>query len=136
MLRCVSEAGGRLVMMQVHEGACVSYIAGRAPAGKILREGYYWPTLQRDCSDFINKYNNFQVFTPVSQVLAEALHFVFSLWPFYQWGTDILGPFPIAPGELKFLIVAIDYFTKWIEAEAVACISDEKVCRFYWKNII
>lgn len=37
--------------------------------------------------------------------------------PFLEWGIDIVGPFPEAPGRLKFLIVAVDYFTKWVEAE-------------------
>ncbi|GJX55048.1 reverse transcriptase domain-containing protein [Tanacetum coccineum] len=46
-----------------------------------------------------------------------------SPWPFHKWGIDIAGPFPVAAGGLKFLIVAIDYFTKWIEAKAVATIT-------------
>ncbi|GJU05966.1 reverse transcriptase domain-containing protein [Tanacetum coccineum] len=42
-----------------------------------------------------------------------------SKWPFYKWGIDIAGPFPEGPGKVKFLIVAIDYFTKWIKAKLV-----------------
>ena len=57
-------------------------------------------------------------------------------WPFYTWGVDILGPFPQARHQYKFLIVAVDYFTKWIEAEAVATITASRVKSFYWKNII
>ncbi|GJR42327.1 reverse transcriptase domain-containing protein [Tanacetum coccineum] len=44
-------------------------------------------------------------------------------WPFYTWGIDIAGPFPEGLGKVKFLIVAIDYFTKWIEAKAVSIIT-------------
>ena len=40
-------------------------------------------------------------------------------WPLAQWELDIMGPFPIAMRQLKFLIVGIDYFTKWVEAEAL-----------------
>ncbi|MCI96328.1 gypsy retrotransposon integrase-like protein, partial [Trifolium medium] len=40
-----------------------------------------------------------------------------SPWPFAWWGMDHLGPFPTAPGQNRYLIVAVDYFTKWIEAE-------------------
>ena len=47
-----------------------------------------------------------------------------------------MGPFPVAPGQLKFLIVAVDYFTKWVEAEAVSRISADRVRRFYWRSII
>ncbi|GJW50720.1 reverse transcriptase domain-containing protein [Tanacetum coccineum] len=42
------------------------------------------------------------------------------------WGIDIVGPFPEAPGRVKFLIVAIDYFTKWAEAEPIATITGHK----------
>ncbi|GJV06615.1 reverse transcriptase domain-containing protein [Tanacetum coccineum] len=52
------------------------------------------------------------------------------------WGIDIAGPFPVAAGGLKFLIVAIDYFTKWIEARAVATITGNQVKRFVWDNIV
>nr|GEV49615.1 reverse transcriptase domain-containing protein [Tanacetum cinerariifolium] len=40
-------------------------------------------------------------------------------WPFYKWGIEIAGPFPEGPGKFEFLIVAMDYFTKWIEVKAV-----------------
>ncbi|XP_019435938.1 PREDICTED: uncharacterized protein K02A2.6-like [Lupinus angustifolius] len=53
-----------------------------------------------------------------------------------RWGMDILGPFPQATGQLKFLIVAIDYFTKWIEAESLATITSANIQKFTWRNII
>nr|KYP54483.1 hypothetical protein KK1_000671 [Cajanus cajan] len=49
---------------------------------------------------------------------------------------DILGPFPPTKGKLKFLLVAIYYFTKWIKAFLLAKITAENVQRFTWKNII
>nr|KYP36263.1 Pol polyprotein [Cajanus cajan] len=49
---------------------------------------------------------------------------------------DILRPFPIAKGQCKFLLVAVDYFTKWIKAEPLASITTNNVQKFLWKNII
>jgi len=49
---------------------------------------------------------------------------------------DILGPFPLAKGQVKFLIVAINYFSKWIEAEPLATITAQQVQKFCWKNVI
>ncbi|XP_071728336.1 uncharacterized protein [Rutidosis leptorrhynchoides] len=46
-----------------------------------------------------------------------------SPWPFHKWAIDIVGPFPAGPGNVKFLIVAIDYFTKLVEAKAVRTIT-------------
>lgn len=53
-----------------------------------------------------------------------------------QWGLDIIGPFFKATGNRRWILVAIDYFTKWAEAEALANIQDVDVKKFVWKNII
>ncbi|GKB71628.1 reverse transcriptase domain-containing protein [Tanacetum coccineum] len=57
-------------------------------------------------------------------------------WPFYKWGIDIAGPFPEGPRKVKFLIVSMDYFMKWIEAKAVATITGNQVKKFVWDNIV
>ena len=49
---------------------------------------------------------------------------------------DIMGPLPIATTQKKFLLVATNYFSKWVEAEAYASIKDKDVTKFVWKNII
>ncbi|KAL0402448.1 UNVERIFIED_CONTAM: Gag-Pol polyprotein [Sesamum latifolium] len=59
-----------------------------------------------------------------------------SLCPFSQWGMDIVGPFPVATGQRKFLLMAVDYFSKWIEAEPLAQITENEVIKFLCKNII
>ncbi|KAK4389424.1 hypothetical protein Sango_2279400 [Sesamum angolense] len=56
--------------------------------------------------------------------------------PFSQWGMDIVGPFPLATRQRKFLLVVIDYFKKWVEAESLAHITEGEVMKFIWKNII
>ena len=57
-------------------------------------------------------------------------------WPFAQWGLDIVGPFPMTLRQLKFLVVGIDYFTKWVEAEPLATITEKSIRTFVWRNII
>ena len=57
-------------------------------------------------------------------------------WPFSQWGLDIMGPFPTAVRQLKFLVVGIDYFTKWVKAEALVTITEKNIRSFFQKNII
>nr|XP_023876507.1 uncharacterized protein LOC111988931 [Quercus suber] len=68
--------------------------------------------------------------------LAGHLNSISSPWPFAQWGLDIIGPFPQATGNRRFVLVAVDYFTKWAEAEALANIRDVDVKKFVWKNLI
>ena len=49
---------------------------------------------------------------------------------------DIVGPFPKAVGNKRYLLVGTDYFTKWVEAEPLANIRDVDAKRFVWKNIV
>ena len=48
-------------------------------------------------------------------------------WLFVQWGLDIMGPFLMVLRQLKFLVVGIDYFTKWVEAEPLATITEKSI---------
>ncbi|KAK3031752.1 hypothetical protein RJ639_036632 [Escallonia herrerae] len=56
--------------------------------------------------------------------------------PFAMWGMDIMGLFPPATAQRRFVIVAIDYFTKWVEAEALATISKKKCEDFFWRAVV
>jgi transposase InsO family protein len=56
-------------------------------------------------------------------------------WPFAVWGLDIMGPFPGAVGGYRFLYVAIDKFTKWLEATPVVKINKQSAVKFI-KSII
>ena len=76
------------------------------------------------------------MFGNVQCLPAERLMTIASPWPFAQWGIDIIGPLPRGKGHVKFLLVAIDYFTKWVEAEALSTITEAKIQSFVWKNII
>ena len=57
-------------------------------------------------------------------------------WPLAQWRLDILGPFPLGTRQMKFLVVGIDYFTKWVEAEPLVSITQQNFKSFVWKNIV
>nr|GEY43860.1 reverse transcriptase domain-containing protein [Tanacetum cinerariifolium] len=65
-----------------------------------------------------------QIHRPIARHPHQPLTPITAPWPFYKWGIDIAGPFSKGPGKVKFLIVAMDYFMKWIEAKAVATITD------------
>ena len=59
-----------------------------------------------------------------------------SPWPFAQWGLDIVGSFPKAVGNKRYLLVCTNYFIKWVEVEPLANIRDVDAKRFVWKNIV
>nr|KYP57086.1 Retrovirus-related Pol polyprotein from transposon 17.6 [Cajanus cajan] len=125
-----------VAMDEVHSGMRGSHIGGQALVYKVARAGYFWPSLRNDCVNWVQKCDGYQRHATLHHSPAERLHSILSPWPFNKWGIDILGPFPIAVRQLKFLIVAVDYFSKWIEAEPVATIFVEKVRVFLWKNVV
>ena len=122
--KCIAGKDIEYVLREVHEGICGNHIEARALAGKVLRQGYYWPTILRDATDLVRRCKICQEHAKISRLPSEPLTSITSPWPFEQWGLDILGPLPIGNGQCKFIIVAVDYFTKWAEAEPLATITE------------
>ncbi|GJX60396.1 reverse transcriptase domain-containing protein [Tanacetum coccineum] len=110
-LRCVRPLQANYVLREIHEGSCSMHSVPRSVIAKAIRTGYYWPTMHADARKLIRECNNCQ-------------------------GIDIAGPFPEGPGKVNFLIMVIDYFTKWIEAKPVATITGKQVKKFVWDNIV
>nr|GEU70490.1 reverse transcriptase domain-containing protein [Tanacetum cinerariifolium] len=124
------------VMREIHEGSCSMHAGPRSVVAKAVRLGYYWPTMHKDAHDMIRKCNDCQIHRPVTRHPQQSLTPITAPWPFYKWRIDIAGPFSEGPGKVMFLIVAMDYFTKWIEAKAVATITGGQVKKFIWDNIV
>ena len=59
-----------------------------------------------------------------------------SPWPFVKWGIDLIGPLHQGKYWMKFFIVVIDYYTKWMEVESLSEITKAQTTIFVWKNII
>ena len=122
ILKCITGKDADYVLREVHEGVCGNHIGAWALAGKALRQGYYWPTMLRDVTELVRKCKICQEHAKISHFPSEPLTSVTSLWLFQQWGLDILGPLLIGTGQCKFIIIAVDYFTKWAEAELLATV--------------
>ena len=86
--------------------------------------------------EYVKKCDQCQRYAPGIHQPGGILNPISSPWPFAQWGLDIVGPFPKAVGNKKYLIVGTDYFTKWVEAEPLANIRDVDAKRFVWRNIV
>jgi len=98
--------------------------------------GYYWPTMLKDEKDYVNLCDKCQTHGDMHLAPPVELTSLVFPWLFAWWGIDLLGPFPKAGGQLKYLVVAIDYSTKWIEAEQLAKITAKNVLCFFKRNIL
>ncbi|GKF15202.1 reverse transcriptase domain-containing protein, partial [Tanacetum coccineum] len=135
-LQCIGPRQADYVIREIHEGSCSMHARPRSVVANAIRLGYYWPTMHRVARNMIRACNNSQIHRPVPRNPQQPLTPITAPWPFYKWGIDIAGPFPEGPGKVKFLIVAMDYFTKWIEAKAVSTITGNLVNKFVWDNIV
>ncbi|GJV42365.1 reverse transcriptase domain-containing protein [Tanacetum coccineum] len=129
-------AEAEYVVREIHEGSYSMHSCPRSMVAKALISGYYWPTMHKDARNIIQKCEDCQVHCLVPKNPQQKLTPITSPWPFYKWGIDISRSFPAAQGKVKFLIVAIDYFTKWIEAKPVATITGNQIKKFVWDNIV
>ncbi|XP_071739182.1 uncharacterized protein [Rutidosis leptorrhynchoides] len=97
------------VLRKVHEGSCALHSGYRTIATK---------------------------YALISRALHHPMIPITAAWPFSKWAIDIVGPITACSGGIKFLVVAIDYFTKWVEAKALATITSRRIRNFFWKDIV
>ena len=136
LLRCVSKEDGHYVLKEIHEGICGNHTGGRSLAHKVLRQGFYWPTIYEDSIKFVKHCEKCQHFASMTNAPSHELVMLSSPWPFAMWGIDLIGPLPEGKGKVKFAVVAVDYFTKWVEAKPLATITTNQMKDFVYQYII
>jgi hypothetical protein len=136
LLKCLSDEDANYVLREIHHGVCRNHSRVKSLANKVIRAGYYWPTMIKDAAELVRACDACQMFACISKNPPEYLHSITLPWPFAKWGVDIVGPMPRDKGNRKLVVVAVDYFTKWAEAEALAAITTENVINFLWKSIV
>ncbi|XP_074305877.1 uncharacterized protein LOC141641100 [Silene latifolia] len=125
-LRCLDKQEAQTVLHALHSGECGNQAGGRTLSTKGLGQGYFWPTMRADSAEYARKCDACQRAAPMIDQPAEPLHPIISPWPFMTWGMDIVGHLPRATGNRIWMLAMIDYFSKWIEAEAFTEIKDKQ----------
>jgi hypothetical protein len=136
LLKCLSRNEGHELMKEIHAGPCGAHIGSRPLLGKVFRQGFYWPKAASDAADLVQKCENCQKCARDQKQLSSLTQLIQPTWPLQRWGLDLLGPLPPAQGNLKYVVVAVEYFSKWIEAKPLATITSATVQKFFWQNIV
>ncbi|WCJ21233.1 hypothetical protein M5689_003400 [Euphorbia peplus] len=92
--------------------------------------------MNNDAIEFVKKCSACQAHAPVLQSPASGLEGIKVAWPFAIWGIDIVGQFPMSTNQRQYVIVAVDHFTKWVEAEAVSSITAQQIVKFFKNSIV
>jgi Integrase zinc binding domain/Integrase core domain len=135
-LKCVQEEKAKKLLAEIHEGIYRRHQGAKTLAKRVLRACYYWPTVHHDATSLVRKCEKCQLNSRLTHVPPAEMVTIAGAWSFDLWGINILGPFPMATRQRKFIVVAVEYFTKWVEAEALASITSQAIEKFIWKNII
>eukprot|EP00253_Pinus_taeda_P010141 PITA_10141 len=118
-------------------GPTGGHYVGDATAHKILCAGYYWPTLFKDSHSYVRKCQVCQTTAGRQKKLSLPLQPVNIEQPFTQWGLDIIGEIvPHSSKQHRYILMATDYFTKWVEVVPLKAANSENIIEFIDQFII
>lgn len=101
-------------MAKTHEGYCGQHSSHKTLASKILRVGYYWPTIKIDTTDYVQRCLRWQKLCRHTACTSKWVTQLASPWPFLWSGVNILGPFPRASGQVKYLVMVANYLLSFL----------------------
>jgi hypothetical protein len=137
LLQCLGKEEAKRMMSEVHDGLCGAHQSAYRMKWVIWKTGYYWPTMLEDCFEYYKGCQDCQKFGNIQRVPASALNPIIKPCPFRGWGRDLIGQInpPSSKGH-KFVLLAADYFTKWVEAIPLKKVTSENMVVFVKEHII
>ena len=102
LLICVDKEEATRIMVELHEGICWSHVEGRALMLRVLRAGFFWPTMRNDSMEYVRRCEQCQKNADWARASPEVLHSINAPWPFHMWGIDILRLFHVQLGSSSF----------------------------------
>ena len=137
LLNCLVEEEAKQVMEDFHEGDCGCHLFWKTTANKVLRARYYWPTLFDDVYKVVKSCHKCQIFEGRQKLQPLPLKPIEVSAPFQQWGLDFIGEIhPASSGQHRWILIATDYFTKWIKEIPTRQATDAVIISFLENNIL
>ena len=137
LLRCLHDKEIGTTLEHAHGGACGGHFNGRSVYGKLIRMGYWWPTMEHDCCEHVKKCEQYQKHAHIELTPTQELNYVTSPWPFSMWAMDFMVVInPTSSEGHKFILVSTKYYTKWVEAIPLKIAIHKHVINFIKEYII
>ncbi|KAJ9535750.1 hypothetical protein OSB04_un001096 [Centaurea solstitialis] len=131
--RCVPKEETTQIIHHCHSGPCGGHFSGSRTAAKILQSGFFWPTLHQDSYSFAKSCNECQRSGNISHRNEMPLNGILEIELFDVWGMDFMGPFPLS-NNCSYILVPVDYVSKWVEAMACHSNDAKTVIKFLQKQ--
>ena len=132
--RCVPEEEMGSILAHCHSLECGGHFGGNRTAAKVLQSGFYWPTLFRDAHAYVSSCVRCQRMGSISRRDKAPLKGILEVELFDVWGIDFMDPFTSSYNN-KYILLAVDYVSKWMETIATQTNEAKVVLKFLKKNI-
>ncbi|GJT77510.1 reverse transcriptase domain-containing protein [Tanacetum coccineum] len=127
--RCISGQEAIDILIACHSGPTGGHYSANYTAKKVFNSGFSWPTIYRDAHDLVTKCDTCQRQGKISQRDEMPQNSIQVCEIFDVWGIDFMGSFPSSRGN-KYILVAVDYLSKWVEVKALPTNDAQVVCKF------
>ncbi|GJV56203.1 reverse transcriptase domain-containing protein [Tanacetum coccineum] len=127
--RCVHGKEALDILEACHNGPTGGHHGANFTAKKVFDAGFFWPTIYKDSHELVKNCDSCQRQGKISQRDEMPQNSIQVCEIFNIWGIDFIGPFPSSRGN-KYILVAVDYLSKWVEAKALPTNDARVVCKF------
>ncbi|GJY29159.1 reverse transcriptase domain-containing protein [Tanacetum coccineum] len=127
--RCVSGQEAVDILTACHSGPTGGHYGANYTAKKVFDSGFYWPTIYKDAHELVKNCDSCQRQGKISQRDEMPQNSIQVCEIFDVWGIDFMGPFPSSRGN-KYILIAVDYLSKWVEAKALPTNNARVVVKF------
>ncbi|GJT35786.1 reverse transcriptase domain-containing protein [Tanacetum coccineum] len=127
--RCVAGQEALDILEACHSGPTGGHYGANYTAKKVFDSGFYWPTIYKDAHDLVTRCDTCQRQGKISQRDEMPQNSIQVYEIFDVWGIDFMGPFPSSRGN-KYMLVAVDYLSKWVEAKELPTNDARVICKF------
>nr|GEV43793.1 reverse transcriptase domain-containing protein [Tanacetum cinerariifolium] len=127
--RCIAGQEAVDILTACHSGPTEGHYGANYTARKIFDSGFYWPIIYKDAFELVKNYDSCQRQGKISQRDEMPQNVIQICEIFDVWGIDFMGPFPNSKGN-KYILVVVDYLSKWVEAKALPTNDARVVVKF------
>eukprot|EP00253_Pinus_taeda_P035367 PITA_35367 len=133
--KCVREEEVFDILLTYHDGPCGGHFVAKRTTFKILEARYYWPTFHQYVKRYISQCEWCQRMGKPTPKDEMPLQPQVTFEPFDKWGMDFVGPINPPSKQKSYIIMCMDYLTKWAKTKVIKAATEEKVAEFLRENI-
>ena len=134
--RCLMVEEAERVLNDCHSRACGGHMFGYTTTQKILHAGYFWPSIFKDCILVVRKCHECQIYQCKMHAPPAHLHPIITVGPFDKWGINYMKFKPHSVKGHGYIIMVVDYFTKWAEVIPTYSTDCKTVTQFLFNRVI